>query len=107
MFVTDKIFCLLDASSNEAVHLQQRLKSLSTELVTLRNRLHVGQQVGGPGVVGQGGGVINVPTTTPGAIGLGGAPQRNPNQTKGQMIVAPNTNGERKLLLIICINNNC
>ncbi|XP_054082848.1 myosin-G heavy chain isoform X3 [Zeugodacus cucurbitae] len=31
------------SSSNEAVHLQQRLKSLSTELVTLRNRLHVGQ----------------------------------------------------------------
>ncbi|CRK99962.1 CLUMA_CG013257, isoform B [Clunio marinus] len=29
------------SSSNEAVHLQQRLKSLSTELVTLRNRLHV------------------------------------------------------------------
>lgn len=31
----------LDASSNEAVHLQQRLRSLSSELVTLRNRLHV------------------------------------------------------------------
>ncbi|KAH8028349.1 hypothetical protein HPB51_016172 [Rhipicephalus microplus] len=29
------------SSSNEAVHLQQRLKSLSCELVTLRNRLHV------------------------------------------------------------------
>jgi hypothetical protein len=29
------------SSSNEAVHLQQRLRSLSTELVTLRNRLHV------------------------------------------------------------------
>ncbi|KAH8259022.1 hypothetical protein KR038_007812, partial [Drosophila bunnanda] len=34
------------SSSNEAVHLQQRLKSLSTELVTLRNRLHVGQGQG-------------------------------------------------------------
>lgn len=35
---------LVDASSsNEAVHLQQRLKSLSSELVTLRNRLHVDQ----------------------------------------------------------------
>ncbi|XP_018336090.1 unconventional myosin-IXb isoform X2 [Agrilus planipennis] len=33
------------SSSNEAVHLQQRLRSLSTELVTLRNRLHV---QGGP-----------------------------------------------------------
>ncbi|KAK9305960.1 hypothetical protein QLX08_003197 [Tetragonisca angustula] len=31
------------SSSNEAVHLQQRLRSLSTELVTLRNRLHVNQ----------------------------------------------------------------
>ncbi|XP_076685123.1 unconventional myosin-IXb-like dachs isoform X1 [Andrena cerasifolii] len=31
------------SSSNEAVHLQQRLRSLSTELVTLRNRLHVSQ----------------------------------------------------------------
>lgn len=31
------------SSSNEAVHLQQRLKNLSTELVTLRNRLHVDQ----------------------------------------------------------------
>ncbi|KAF5298984.1 hypothetical protein FQA39_LY11616 [Lamprigera yunnana] len=29
------------SSSNEAVHLQQRLRSLSSELVTLRNRLHV------------------------------------------------------------------
>lgn len=39
-FVTDA------SSSNEAVHLQQRLRSLSTELVTLRNRLHVqGQAV--------------------------------------------------------------
>lgn len=33
-----------DAStSNEVVHLQHRLKSLGTELVTLRNRLHVGE----------------------------------------------------------------
>lgn len=38
------IRCVADASSsNEAVHLQQRLRSLSTELVTLRNRLHVNQ----------------------------------------------------------------
>ncbi|XP_070501515.1 unconventional myosin-Vb isoform X3 [Chironomus tepperi] len=53
VFILDKYFkelqkfwqtekMLQDASSsNEAVHLQQRLKSLSTELVTLRNRLHV------------------------------------------------------------------
>lgn len=35
------------SSSNEAVHLQQRLRSLSTELVTLRNRLHVQGQPNG------------------------------------------------------------
>lgn len=43
------------SSSNEAVHLQQRLKSLSTELLTLRNRLHVGPTAAGTG--GGGGGV--------------------------------------------------
>ncbi|XP_030380655.1 unconventional myosin-IXAa [Scaptodrosophila lebanonensis] len=54
VFILDKYFTELQkfwetekklqdaSSSNEAVHLQQRLKSLSTELVTLRNRLHVG-----------------------------------------------------------------
>ncbi|KAH8378149.1 hypothetical protein KR093_009621, partial [Drosophila rubida] len=46
------------SSSNEAVHLQQRLKSLSTELLVMRNRLHVEGQVqgrnsGGGGVDGQ------------------------------------------------------
>lgn len=52
VFILDKYFTelqkfwetekkLQDASSNEAVHLQQRLRSLSSELVTLRNRLHV------------------------------------------------------------------
>ncbi|OXU30043.1 hypothetical protein TSAR_011880 [Trichomalopsis sarcophagae] len=40
------------SSSNEAVHLQQRLRSLSTELVTLRNRLHVGQPAGAAGGAG-------------------------------------------------------
>ncbi|KAH8410552.1 hypothetical protein KR009_001327, partial [Drosophila setifemur] len=44
------------SSSNEAVHLQQRLKSLSTELVTLRNRLHVGQGQGQGQNTGQGNG---------------------------------------------------
>ncbi|XP_034670028.1 unconventional myosin-IXb isoform X2 [Drosophila subobscura] len=58
VFILDKYFTELQkfwetekklqdaSSSNEAVHLQQRLKSLSTELVTLRNRLHVGQGQG-------------------------------------------------------------
>lgn len=48
-------FCLIleDASSsNEAVHLQQRLRSLSTELVTLRNRLHVSQPASASGPAG-------------------------------------------------------
>lgn len=41
-FIFFSLSLSLDASStNEAVHLQQRLKSLSSELVTLRNRLHV------------------------------------------------------------------
>ncbi|XP_072390346.1 unconventional myosin-Ia isoform X2 [Diabrotica undecimpunctata] len=44
------------SSSNEAVHLQQRLRSLSTELVTLRNRLHV--QGGQPATVKGGSGPI-------------------------------------------------
>ncbi|KAL1491573.1 hypothetical protein ABEB36_012148 [Hypothenemus hampei] len=55
VFILDKYFTELQkfwetekklqdaSSSNEAVHLQQRLRSLSTELVTLRNRLHVQQ----------------------------------------------------------------
>ncbi|XP_022237040.1 unconventional myosin-Vb-like [Limulus polyphemus] len=53
VFILDKYFTELQkfweterklqesSSSNEAVHLQQRLRSLSSELVTLRNRLHV------------------------------------------------------------------
>ncbi|XP_075226131.1 unconventional myosin-IXb-like dachs [Lycorma delicatula] len=61
VFILDKYFTELQkfwetekklqdaSSSNEAVHLQQRLRSLSTELVTLRNRLHVqGQGQGQP-----------------------------------------------------------
>lgn len=40
------------SSSNEAVHLQQRLRSLSTELVTLRNRLHVTQPANGSSPAG-------------------------------------------------------
>ncbi|XP_077527396.1 unconventional myosin-IXb-like dachs isoform X2 [Haemaphysalis longicornis] len=59
VFILDKYFAELQkfweterklqdaSSSNEAVHLQQRLKSLSCELVTLRNRLHVTEAGGG------------------------------------------------------------
>ncbi|CAK1550870.1 unnamed protein product [Leptosia nina] len=54
VFILDKYFTELQkfwetekklqdaSSSNEAVHLQRRLLSLSSELVTLRNHLHVG-----------------------------------------------------------------
>lgn len=52
MLISFKISFVDASSSNEAVHLQQRLKSLSTELVTLRNRLHVGQTA----TAGSGGG---------------------------------------------------
>ncbi|KAF4519847.1 hypothetical protein B566_EDAN006861 [Ephemera danica] len=67
------------SSSNEAVHLQQRLRSLSTELVTLRNRLHVQAQPPG----------AQPPTSTtapalppanPTAPG-GGPPRRAPSPT--------------------------
>ncbi|XP_023177574.2 unconventional myosin-Ia [Drosophila hydei] len=56
VFILDKYFTELQkfwetekklqdaSSSNEAVHLQQRLKSLSTELLVMRNRLHVESQ---------------------------------------------------------------
>lgn len=48
------------SSSNEAVHLQQRLRSLSTELVTLRNRLHVqGAPATAPTTKGSVGGAAN------------------------------------------------
>lgn len=43
------------SSSNEAVHLQQRLKSLSSELVTLRNRLHTGAGQTAPAATATGG----------------------------------------------------
>ncbi|XP_054287258.1 unconventional myosin-IXb-like [Macrosteles quadrilineatus] len=69
VFILDKYFTELQkfwetekklqdaSSSNEAVHLQQRLRNLSTELVTLRNRLHVQGQ-------GQPNSVLAAPPTT-------------------------------------------
>ncbi|XP_062546068.1 myosin-I heavy chain isoform X2 [Armigeres subalbatus] len=82
VFILDKYFTELQkfwetekklqdaSSSNEAVHLQQRLKSLSSELVTLRNRLHTGAgqttpaTAGGPnGAVSVGNAVITSATT--------------------------------------------
>ncbi|XP_052754581.1 unconventional myosin-IXAa [Galleria mellonella] len=59
VFILDKYFTELQkfwetekklqdaSSSNEAVHLQRRLLSLSSELVTLRNHLHVGGAAAG------------------------------------------------------------
>ncbi|XP_034940231.1 unconventional myosin-IXb isoform X4 [Chelonus insularis] len=74
VFILDKYFTELQkfwetekklqdaSSSNEASHLQQRLKTLSTELVTLRNRLHVSQPGNSSGGTGGGsgaGGAVN------------------------------------------------
>lgn len=60
-------FSVADASSsNEAVHLQQRLRSLSTELVTLRNRLHVQNPpaaVNNSSVAASNPGVVSSPTS--------------------------------------------
>ncbi|XP_044580374.1 unconventional myosin-IXb isoform X2 [Cotesia glomerata] len=59
------------SSSNEASHLQQRLKTLSTELVTLRNRLHVSQPgSNGPNAVN---GTIASPGLGSGSGGVGPA----------------------------------
>ncbi|XP_050306303.1 myosin-VIIa isoform X2 [Anthonomus grandis grandis] len=81
VFILDKYFTELQkfwetekklqdaSSSNEAVHLQQRLRSLSTELVTLRNRLHVQGSPQQPPIKGGGGGTsgtsIQAPTKVP------------------------------------------
>ncbi|XP_053691806.1 myosin-G heavy chain [Sabethes cyaneus] len=54
------------SSSNEAVHLQQKLKSLSTELVTLRSRLHTGGQT--TPATATGGPNGTVPVTSPVAV---------------------------------------
>lgn len=49
-----RMYFVVDASSsNEAVHLQRRLLSLSSELVTLRNHLHVGASAGAAGGAGK------------------------------------------------------
>lgn len=49
-----RLYFVIDASSsNEAVHLQRRLLSLSSELVTLRNHLHVGASAGAAGGAGK------------------------------------------------------
>ncbi|XP_049548235.1 putative uncharacterized protein DDB_G0286901 [Anopheles darlingi] len=101
VFILDKYFTELQkfwetekklqdaSSSNEAVHLQQRLKSLSSELVTLRNRLHTGGQptAGGGGGAPNGGavpvgagGVVSPAAATPNSnncTGQNGAAQHN------------------------------
>lgn len=71
-FLLKRVFFIDASSSNEAVHLQQRLRSLSTELVTLRNRLHVQNP--------------STPTVT-----------QNQNQSppsKGTPVTSPTTNGQ-------------
>lgn len=71
-----QFFNFADASSsNEAVHLQQRLRSLSSELVTLRNRLHVQSTPAAP---------IKGSTTAPAIV----APAPTPIQ---QPVIPPRT----------------
>lgn len=48
------------SNSNEAAHLQQKLKNLSTELVSLRNRLHVSGT--SPGFCSGNNDLVNLPT---------------------------------------------
>ncbi|XP_071447803.1 unconventional myosin-XIX [Hetaerina americana] len=96
VFILDKYFTELQkfwetekklqdaSSSNEAVHLQQRLRSLSTELVTLRNRLHVSQPNGGGGGANAPGGQGHHHHHHPGggngtAAHHGGAPLHQPH----------------------------
>ncbi|KAK9736482.1 Myosin head (motor domain) [Popillia japonica] len=87
VFILDKYFTELQkfwetekklqdaSSSNEAVHLQQRLRSLSSELVTLRNRLHVQSTPAAP---------IKGSTTAPAIV----APAPTPIQ---QPVIPPRT----------------
>ncbi|XP_059050788.1 unconventional myosin-XIX [Achroia grisella] len=78
VFILDKYFTELQkfwetekklqdaSSSNEAVHLQRRLLSLSSELVTLRNHLHVGAAAGtGAGGAAGGGPAGKAPAPQP------------------------------------------
>lgn len=68
-----------DASStNEAVHLQQRLKSLSSELVTLRNRLHVDNTNVDVTLAGD--------ATTGAAVNLVTSPPNTANLTNGPFV---------------------
>lgn len=95
-------FCFTDASSsNEAVHLQQCLRSLSTELSTLRNRLHVsqpgdnsvtGSQNGGSGVDGSGsGGGGDNSGCTSNPIMTGGVLTSNHEKTQTTTIITTTT----------------
>ncbi|XP_060802579.1 unconventional myosin-IXAa [Amyelois transitella] len=77
VFILDKYFTELQkfwetekklqdaSSSNEAVHLQRRLLSLSSELVTLRNHLHVGAAAGAAGAAGAAAGKPAGPAVPP------------------------------------------
>ncbi|XP_060535628.1 unconventional myosin-IXa [Cylas formicarius] len=102
VFILDKYFTELQkfwetekklqdaSSSNEAVHLQQRLRSLSTELVTLRNRLHVqgSNQTApnkGAGLTGSG----NLPPTPVATVEQLQQPQVPPRNAQHGAVVPP------------------
>ncbi|XP_015111318.1 unconventional myosin-IXb [Diachasma alloeum] len=102
VFILDKYFTELQkfwetekklqdaSSSNEAVHLQQRLRSLSTELVTLRNRLHVSQP-GNNSTSGSGGSGTNSALTPACDKGANAsvAPAVPPRTTHGHNATVP------------------
>ncbi|XP_061512472.1 unconventional myosin-Ia isoform X2 [Anopheles gambiae] len=130
VFILDKYFTELQkfwetekklqdaSSSNEAVHLQQRLKSLSSELVTLRNRLHTGGQPPGAGPNGGGvpvgGGTVVSPASGPNTNNAGsnhgthGATGLATHATNGLMTSTVGANGINVLphLANSCTNNN-
>lgn len=69
------------SSSNEAVHLQQRLRSLSTELVTLRNRLHVSQPANASGPANGSSGPLSPKSPEKGGAPASPAPAVPPRTT--------------------------
>ncbi|XP_053666963.1 unconventional myosin-Ia [Anopheles marshallii] len=114
VFILDKYFTELQkfwetekklqdaSSSNEAVHLQQRLKSLSSELVTLRNRLHTGGQPTGTGPNGGGvpvgGGTVVSPTSAPNTNNTGSNHHVGTHGTAGLATHANNASSNNGLI---------
>uniref|UniRef100_A0A182YMP6 Uncharacterized protein n=1 Tax=Anopheles stephensi TaxID=30069 RepID=A0A182YMP6_ANOST len=82
--------------------MQQRLKSLSSELVTLRNRLHTGGQTTGTGPNGGGvpvgGGAVVSPTSAPNTTNTGSGHGVGTHGTAGLATHANNASSNNGLL---------